>query len=280
MFRRLVVAMLVAVSIIGVAPMSSGHHYTAIQPGVQRPEGHSPGQPGNPVCTYNFIFSDQRGRRYIGIAGHCTGFDTTEVGQVMHVTDVGRIGTVVWKAPLPKDREAFPLRDGDTGSCGALRPEGADYCTDFALVAIDRALYGHIDPAVRHWGGPTGFVPREEIEAGMTMYHYGYGAGLHAHEMTRPRAGVVLGTVTGGCGYRAAFPFSGGDSGSPQIAGDGRALGLATASEGDGAVGMSVDCVLDAAAKAGYRLKLETAPLTDAVEREKDRLQRAGGPDL
>ena len=53
-----------------------------------------------------------------------------------------------------------------------------------------------------------------------------------------------------------------------------------TASEGDGSVGMSIDCVLDAAAKAGYRLKLETAPLTDAVEREKDRLLRAGGPDV
>ena len=264
MLRRLVVSVLVAVSVLGFAPVSSGHHYVAIQPGVERPGPRIGGDASAPPpCTYNFIFRDQKKRRYIGIAGHCAGFATNGVGQEMHVTDVGRIGTVVWEAPYPDGR-----------NCGfeGLRPEGAEYCIDFALVEIDRALYGHIDPAVRHWGGPTGFVPSEEIAAGMTMYHYGRGNGFHASEMTRPRVGVVLGTVAGGCGYRTAFPTTPGDSGSPQIAGDGRALGFMTLAEGDGALGMSIGCVLDAAAKAGYRLKLETAPLTDAVQREQDRI--------
>lgn len=197
MFRRLVVCVLVALSVLGFAPVSSGHHYVAIQPGVERPgQRFGVGPPSGTVdsgaaCTYNFIFRDQKKRRYTGIAGHCTGLMNPEVGQEMHVTDVGRIGTVVWKALIPKNRKCVP---GD----GPLRPEGAEYCIDFGLVQIDRALYGHIDPAVRHWGGPTGFVPSEEIEAGMTMYHYGYGTGPHMHEMTRPRVGVVLGTVTGG----------------------------------------------------------------------------------
>lgn len=266
MFRRLVVAMIVAVSLVGLAPASSGQHDAAIQPGAERPLGEFP------VCTYNFVFRDESGTRYIGIAGHCIGIRSSEVGQEMHVTGIGRIGTAVWKAALPTDRGLFPVPEGDPYACGALRPEGGDYCLDFALVEIDPALYGRINPAVRHWGGPTGFVPREEIEAGMTMYHYGYGAGYGAHEMTRPRVGAVLGTVTGGCGYRTAYPLSAGDSGSPQIAGDGRALGLMTQAEGDGALGMSLDCVLDAAAEAGYRLELETAPLTDAVQREQDRI--------
>lgn len=266
MFRRLVVVTLLAVSLVGLAPATSAQHPAYIQPGAERPQGQFP------VCTYNFIFRDETGRRYIGIAGHCIGLWSSEVGQEMHVTDIGRIGTVVWKAALPTDRAPFPVPEGDPYACGALRPEGGDYCFDFALVEIDPALYGRINPAVRHWGGPTGIVPREEIEAGSTMYHYGQGTGYGAHEMTRPRVGVVLGTVTGGCGYRSAFPFSGGDSGSPQIAGDGRALGLATQAEGDGALGMSLDCVLEAAAEAGYVLELETAPLTDSVQREQDRI--------
>ncbi len=267
MFRRITDAALVAVSIIGLAPASSGHHYGTIQPGSERPAGQYP------VCTYNFIFRDETGRRYIGIAGHCIGLWATDVGQEMHVTDVGRIGAVVWKAPLPTGRAAFPVPEGDPHACGGLRPEGAEYCIDFALVEIDPALHGRIDPALRHWGGPTGFVPREEIEAGTTMYHYGHGTGFGAHEMTRPRVGVVLGTVTGGCGYRTAFPNSGGDSGGPQIVGDGRALGFASAfGEGDGAIGVSLDCVLDVAAEAGYVLTLETAALTDAVQRENDRI--------
>lgn len=266
MFRRLVVAMLVAVGLVGLAPASSGQHDAAIQPGVERPLGEFP------ICTYNFVFRDETGRRYIGIAGHCIGIRSSEVGQEMHVSGIGRIGTAVWKAALPTDRGLFPVPEGDPYACGALRPESGDYCLDFALVEIDPALYGRINPAVRHWGGPTGFVPREEIAAGMTMYHYGYGAGYGAIEMTRPRVGPVLGTVTGGCGYRTAFPFSAGDSGSPQITSDGRALGFMTQSEGDGALGMSLDCVLEAAAEAGYVLELETAPLTDAVPREQDRI--------
>jgi hypothetical protein len=160
-----------------------------------------------------------------------------------------------------------------------VRPEGAQPCVDFALVRIDRALYGHIKPAVRHWGGPTGYVRSDEIEAGTILYHYGYGTGPHANEMTRPRVGVVLGTVAGGCGYQAVFPLAAGDSGSPQIASDGRALGLMTTAEGDGAVGIPIDCVLNAAAKAGYRLRLETGPLNDAVQREKDRIAHIVSPN-
>jgi hypothetical protein len=267
MFRRFVVATLVAVSVIGLSPVSSGHHYVAIQPGSERPWPRvvkpPPFDVGTPPCTYNFVFRDQKHRRYIGTAGHCTGHEITEVGQVMHIRDVGRIGTVAWKAPLPRDQR----------ECGEqLRPEGVDPCVDFLLVRIDRALYGHIDPAVRHWGGPTGYLKADEIEAGLRMYHYGYGRGPHASEMSRPRAGVVLGMVPGGCGYRTAYPLSGSDSGSPQIVEDGRALGWMTTVEGDGALGMTVDCAIREARKAGYRLKLETAPLTDAVEREQARL--------
>lgn len=48
--------------------------------------------------------------------------------------------------------------------------------------------------------------------------------------------------------------------------------------EGEGAVGVPIDCVLKAAAKAGYRLRLETAPLNDAVKREKDRIAHVVSP--
>ena len=265
MIRRSVVFVFVVTSVLSVAPLSYGHHYVAIQPGVERPQAHTVLTPGWPPCTYNFIFRDQRGRRYIGLAGHCTGFDTTEVGQVQHVKDVGRIGTVAWKAPLPADQR----------ECGeVLRPQDVDPCVDFLMVRIDRHLYPQIDAAVRHWGGPTGYVTADEIKAGMLMYHYGYGRGPHLSEMTRPRAGVVVGMVAGGCGYQTAYPLSGSDSGSPQIASDGRALGLMTQAEGDGALGMTIECVIEEAAKAGYRLKLETAPLNDAVQRETDRVFR------
>ena len=265
MLRRLVVTALVVAGVLGVAPVSRSHHYVAIQPGVERPQGHTIGTPGWPPCTYNFIFRDQRGRRYIGLAGHCTGHDTTEVGQVQHVTNVGRIGTVAWKAPLPR-----PQRE-----CGeVVRPQNVDPCVDFLMVQIDRHLYPQIDAAVRHWGGPTGYLRADEIQAGMQMYHYGYGRPLHASEATRPRQGVVVGMVAGACGYQVAYPLAPSDSGSPQITSDGRALGLMTTVEGDAAFGMTIECVLEEAAKAGYRLTLETAPLKDAVQRETDRVLR------
>ncbi len=267
MIRRFVVLAILVASVMSAMPSSYGHHYVAIQPGVERTGTRISGEPGTFACTYNFVFTDKKGRRYIGIAGHCTGFGVTEVGQVMYVTDVGRIGTVVWKAPLPTTRP-----------CGELvPPEGAEPCIDFALVRIDEALYGHIDPAVRYWGGPTGMVPFEEIEAGMLMHHYGYGDGFHASELSRPRTGVVLGTL--GCGYRVAFPFAPHDSGSPQIAGDGRALGIMTGAEGGGAFGLSMDCIMDAASDAGLRINLATAPFNgDAGEREKHRFAHVVSP--
>jgi trypsin len=197
-------------------------------------------------CTMNFIFGDQSGKLYIGTAGHCA-----NAGQSVSLGDIANIGTVAWD------------------STGA----------DFAMVAISPALYSLVDPAVRHWGGPTG-VAAPTSTPGTLLYHYGYGLGFSTSELTRPRVGEL--TMSDGQSYLAETSATFGDSGSPFIAGDGKAVGVVSEYAFDAAHtdrGPTVAYIIQRAqVEKGLTLHVVTAPLTDAVERTIAQLEHVTVP--
>lgn len=222
------------VALASIVPAGAGaHHFAPIQPGSRMVEPAG--------CTMNFLFADDAGNQYIGTAGHCVGFSS---GVDVELSGTGKIGSVAWVARHP---------------------------ADFALVRIDPSMYGLVNPAMRYWGGPTGLAVYAEIAPGTAVYQYGHGLLLGSNEISRARAGTV--TVPTACRYHANLPVLFGDSGSPTMIGDGRALGVATHIPGLFLhSGTRVECALAQAAAQGLRLTLRTAPLADAVARELDRV--------
>lgn len=218
-------------------PAGAHHHASSpIQPGAEI------SYPG--VCSFNFVFEDTQGALYIGTAGHCV----SRKGQYVIPAEFDQaIGQVAWIAEGP----------------------------DFALVEVEPSLYDRVDPAVRHWGGPTGMASLNDTQTGDRVQHYGHGAYYRESEATRPRTGVLV-THTNQT-YCAEEPVYGGDSGSAVLTGDGLALGIAT-QIGVGCLpptalqGPTVSHVLASARQAGLNLSVVTAPLADPVEREQARI--------
>ena len=199
-----------------------------IQPGAQA---------SSPVggCTMNFVFDDQDGTRYIAIAAHCI-----NVGQRASGSGVGEFGTCVWE-----------------------RFNGDD---DFALIEIDALRLGQVNPAMRGWGGPTGYTVSTETLQGDVILFHGFGLALGTTAVTRSRAGILTGDTTRQ--YNAHGPISPGDSGGPVLhEATGKALGLANNTQPPGSLagGSTIERLLEKAAEAGYILSLVTAPYTAPV---------------
>lgn len=153
-------------------------------------------QPGAQMtngCTMNFIFRDAQGNLYLGTAGHCTG----GVGSTIGIVGVGNnVATVVY--------------DGYPGPI------------DFALARISPAFHARVDPTMCHWGGPS--AVNDAPQRGQTTHIYGFGSIYGQGPETRPRPGVVYSAGSSEVTYiGAAQP---GDSGSPLVSGDGKALGV------------------------------------------------------
>lgn len=215
-------------------------------------------QPGallGETCTLNMIFEDQAGTLYAGTAGHCV----EGVGARVILAGLGEFGTVAYESPLT----IAGLAQG--------KPQ-----LDFALIRIDADRYGIVDPSVKVWGGPTA-VAAELLPATPTL-HYGQGLVFQSTEATRARMGVM--EYTTGTGvfmgwWHGVFPFLGGDSGSPVLTVDGRALGYAdivtpsfsTYSTQAAAVsGPTFARVLEWLANDGWDLRMVTAPIEPPTE--------------
>jgi trypsin-like peptidase len=173
-------------------------------------------------CTLNFVFRgtsyDEEGRPideglFIGTAGHCV------------LPDEGDEQT--WApgtGPVAKD--ASGQRFGEA-AYGVLKDptQGESMNVDFALFRIDDNREAEVNPAVCHFGGPTG--TSITWDRGDIVHHFGYG--LVYGNTVQARSGVVDYPQ----GEGSAIIFNGavlfGDSGSPLIESDGDALGVVTA---------------------------------------------------
>lgn len=187
-------------------------------------------------CTVNFIFRDAANNRYFGTAGHCF----NALGQRGSVGGLGQVGTVVYRL-------------------------SAGVGNDFALVRVDANRVNLVNPAMCHWGGPTGI----DGEVGAIVRHYGWPIGYSTLPATRPRSGLGWGSDAD------SFTFVGtvasGDSGSGARNDDGTGLGIIThvniglilfAHSAPFAFGTRLDQAIGLAeAATGLDLTLLTAPV-------------------
>ncbi len=204
------------------------------EPAGEACSGIRPGARLSNGCTMNFVFSDGVDL-YVGTAGHCT-----YVGHRLGASGVGRFGTTVY--------------DG-----------GESLMLDFALIKVDADKHHLVNPTMCRFGGPTA-VPPSPAPGG--VYHiYGWGWETRGSDDSRARSGVELAPPAALLAWEGRV--SGGDSGSPVISADGRAIGVATRLLRAGGVTMAGETVqpstalgtalwfaMDAARNAGFDIDL------------------------
>ena len=196
----------------------------AIHPGVQM---YTDGA----QCTGNFVFTDSAANVYVGYAAHCAGLgaatDTNgceagslplgtkvefaEGGSLIGHDTIGT-GTLAYSSWLTMQKNG--TRDGDT----------CEY-NDFALVKVDPASVGDVNPSVPFWGGPVA-LDTDGTTAGETVYSYGNSSLRGGVEALSPKQGTSLGS-DGGWTHPVytVTPGVPGDSGSGFLSADGEAVG-------------------------------------------------------
>src|SRR3954452_3745157 len=194
------------------APASSA----TVHPGVQTFTDGGP-------WTANFIFYDGAGTEYIGQAAHCSGTDgntatdgctsgSLPTGTPVDVTGASKPGTMVYNSWLTMQS----LHESDANTCAY---------NDLALVQLDPADYGKVNPSVPFWGGPTGVGTGA---AGENTYSYGNSELRGGVTALSPKQGKILSVDGGGWSYNVytATPGIPGDSGSAFLNQSGQAMGV------------------------------------------------------
>ena len=198
----------------------------AIHPGVQM---YTDGA----QCTGNFVFNDGAGSVYVGYAAHCAGTggatdtDGCDAGSLPLGTKVDFVeggslvgaGTKVGSGTLAYSSWISMKQAGTTD------PNTCAY-NDLALVKVDAADVGKVNPSVPFWGGPTA-INTTGAPAGERVYSYGNSSLRGGIEALSPKTGTSLGTSGGGWTHPVytVTPGVPGDSGSAFLDGSGRALG-------------------------------------------------------
>lgn len=178
-------------------------------------------------CTANFIFTDGADV-LIGYAAHCAGAgggatDTngclapslpTDGSTEVEIEGASQPGTLVYSSW--ETMQAVGETDDDA----------CNY-NDFALVQIDPADHGTVNPSIPHWGGPTG-LNTEGTASGETVYSYGNSSLRLGIRALSPKTGSSLGTTAGGWTHPVytVSPGIPGDSGSALLDSEGRAAGV------------------------------------------------------
>jgi hypothetical protein len=175
-------------------------------------------------CTANFVFYDASDV-YIGQAAHCSGTgaatDTNgctagslPIGTPVDITGASRPGTLVFNSWLTM--QAAGEKDADTCAFN-----------DLALVRIDPADVGKVNPSVPFWGGPTGLDGDGTI-AGDKVLSYGNSELRGGVTQLSPKEGASLGDDGNGWSHTVytATPGIPGDSGSAFLNRTGQALGV------------------------------------------------------
>ncbi len=182
-------------------------------------------------CTANFVYTDRRGRVYVGYAAHCAGLG--------EATDTSGCDTPT----LPRGTKVRFAQGGNLASGGTTVGRGrlvysswetmqrlgttdADTCdyNDFALVRLPQRLARSVNPSVPFFGGPTG-VSTDGAPAGSQVYSYGQSS-LRPTTLLSPKVGVSLGAFGDwSWDVYTLTPGVPGDSGSGLLDADGAAFG-------------------------------------------------------
>jgi len=190
----------------------------AIHPGVQTVTAG--GQ-----CTANFVFYDASNTVYIGQAAHCSGTGgATEtngcdsgslpLGTPVQVGGASQPGTMVYNSWLAMQ------------AAGETNPDTCAF-NDLALIRLNPADFGKVNPSIPFWGGPSG-IDTNGTAAGENVYSYGNSSLRGGVTQLSPKQGVSLGDDGNGWSHNVytATPGIPGDSGSAFLNSAGAALGV------------------------------------------------------
>jgi len=217
---RVLIAVVSTFALAGVLPATADAWAPAatatVHPGVQTVTAG--GQ-----CTANFIYT-AGGNTYIGQAAHCasTGAatdtdgclaDSLPLGTAVEVTGASRPGTLAYSSWL---------------TMHANGESNADTCAfnDLALVKLDPADVGKVNPSVPGFGGPTGVGG--DSATGDDVYSYGNSSLRFGITQLSPKKGIVVSTEGNGWSRTVytVTPGIPGDSGSGFLNGSGQAIGV------------------------------------------------------
>lgn len=187
-------------------------------------------------CTGNFVFADSAGHVYVGYAAHCAGLGS-ETDTNGCTTSSVKLGTNV-----TFNKGGSVLTDGTVVGRGKLAysswitmhrrgTRDADACAynDLALVRVNPADKGKVNPTVPVLGGPTG-IDTNGVAAGDRIYSYGNSSLRAGLEVLSPKVGASLGDGVSGTPWSHTIytvtPGVPGDSGSGFMSSGGKAVGV------------------------------------------------------
>ena len=156
-------------------------------------------------CTLNFLWHGSDGRDYIGTAGHCL------------LEQVHRTQVVYQPGDGPEARDATGHRIGEF-AYAAL-----DEVSDFALIRLAPGVVAN--PEICRFGGPTG-LNADAIPLLTPLSHVGHGSLTGSLAPARTQLASDGNDIRVLTGIGLASP---GDSGSPVVGLDGRAVGVLVA---------------------------------------------------
>jgi hypothetical protein len=186
-------------------------------------------------CTANFVYTDSAGNVYVGYAAHCAGkggstdtngceTDSVALGTPVTFTNNGSLvsdGTPVGRGTLAYSSWITEHQ------LGIKDPNTCAY-NDLALVKVDPADVGKVNPSVPFWGGPTG-IDTDGTRAGDQVFTYGNSSLRFGISALSPHTGISLGDDPADGGWSHPLytltPGIPGDSGSGFLSADGTAVG-------------------------------------------------------
>jgi hypothetical protein len=176
-------------------------------------------------CTANFVFSDASNAVYIGQAAHCSGTGgntatngctsgSLPIGTQVQVTGASQPGVMVYNSWLTMQG----LGEADANTC---------QFNDLALIKLNPADFGKVNPSIPFWGGPNGIDNNGTVQ-GENVYSYGNSELRGGVSQLSPKQGLSLGDAGGGWSHNVytASPGIPGDSGSAFLNSTGAALGV------------------------------------------------------
>jgi hypothetical protein len=197
---------------LGWAPAGTA----AIHPGVQTFTAGA-------QCTSNFVF-EEGASVFLGQAAHCSGTGTqTEtdgctsaslpLGTPVEVSGAGMAGTLAYNSWLAMQGRG----ETDPDTCAF---------NDLALIRLDPADVGSVNPSVPGFGGPTGVGTVGGL--GSTVYSYGNSELRGGVAKLSPKQGIVIQNEGNGWSHVVSTLTPGipGDSGSGFVNGTGQAIGI------------------------------------------------------
>jgi hypothetical protein len=222
MHRKALTALLgaVAASILLIAPSVASAWAPAdqatVHPGVQVfTQGAQ--------CTANFVYQDSS-NVYLGQAAHCSGTGASTdtngcdsgslpIGTPVDVTGADHPGTLVYNSWLTMQSKG----EADADTCAF---------NDLALIKLDPADVGKVNPSVPQFGGPTGVG--DWGSTGSTVYTYGNSELRGGVTALSPKVGLVVQGTPSGWSHDVytVTPGIPGDSGSGFMNANGGAIGV------------------------------------------------------